>query len=95
MVNAFFARNFPATALGLLRKFDSVVTVRFSIPPGPRQRLRVLAQRLRRSRGASAVEYGLMVAFISIAILGGLSSLGITLRDDVLKIISEMQTYLG
>ena len=69
---------------------------RTASPLGLRQRLRVLAQRLRRSRGASAVEYGLMIAFITIAILGGLTSLGVTLRDDVFQqLITDMQTYLG
>jgi Flp pilus assembly pilin Flp len=69
---------------------------RTAFPPGLRPRLRVLAQRLRRSRGASAVEYGLMIAFITIAILGGLTSLGVTLRDDVFQqLINNMQTYLG
>ncbi len=70
-----------------------MLTARTVIRPGLRRRL---AQRLRRSRGASAVEYGLMIAFITIAILGGLTSLGVTLRDDVFQqLLTDMQTYLG
>jgi len=73
-----------------------MVIAHSALPPGLRQRLGVLAQRLRRSRGASAVEYGLMIAFIMIAILGGLTSLGVTLRDDVFQqLITDLQTYLG
>jgi Flp pilus assembly pilin Flp len=48
-----------------------------------RRALRVLAQRLRRSRGVSAIEYGLMIALISCVILGSLSSLGTTLFSGI------------
>ena len=93
MVNAFFARNPPPVLLGLLPKVAPMVVLHSAISLRLRRRLRALARR--RCRGASAIEYGLMAAVISVAIIGGLSSLGIGLRDDVLKIISEMQTYLG
>lgn len=48
-----------------------------------RRRARVLLERLRRSRGASAVEYGLMLALISVAIMGSLTALGTTLFDGI------------
>lgn len=39
----------------------------------------VLAQRLRDDRGATAVEYGLMVALIAVVIIGAVVALGGTL----------------
>ena len=36
--------------------------------------------------GASAIEYGLIVALISVAILGTLTTLGINLRDKAMEI---------
>ena len=37
--------------------------------------------RQRDERGATAVEYGLMVAFIAIAIIGAVSTFGIAVSD--------------
>jgi Flp pilus assembly pilin Flp len=50
-----------------------------------RRQARVLLQRLRRSRGVSAVEYGLMLALISVAILGSVTALGTTLFDGIYR----------
>ena len=36
--------------------------------------------------GASAIEYGLIVSLISVAILGTLTTLGVNLRDKAMEI---------
>lgn len=43
-------------------------------------------------RGASAVEYGLIVAVVMLAILAGLSQLGIGLRDTLNAIAAHLGT---
>ena len=83
MVNAFFPRNSREASLGLLQKFWTMVYARTDIPPAVRQYFRILAQRLRRSRGVSAVEYGMMLALIMCVVLGSLASLGTTLFSGV------------
>lgn len=39
--------------------------------------------------GATMVEYGLIVAMISVAITGTLMSIGQTIRDDVFTVLSN------
>lgn len=38
--------------------------------------------------GATSVEYGMIVGMISVAIIATLTSIGTTIRDDILGVIS-------
>ncbi|WP_346892353.1 Flp family type IVb pilin [uncultured Roseibium sp.] len=38
--------------------------------------------------GAASVEYGMIVGMISVAIIATLTSIGVTIRDDIFGVIS-------
>ncbi|MBD1549162.1 Flp family type IVb pilin [Labrenzia aggregata] len=38
--------------------------------------------------GATTVEYGMIVGMISVAIIATLTSIGVTIRDDIFGVIS-------
>jgi pilus assembly protein Flp/PilA len=48
--------------------------------------VRLVARYLGDEQGAAAIEYGLVVALISVAIIGALGTLGINLRDKAMEI---------
>jgi Flp pilus assembly pilin Flp len=60
-----------------------MVNTRHVMPAAVRRYVCVLAQRLRRSRGVSAVEYGVLAALLMCLIIGSLASLGTTLFSGV------------
>jgi len=60
------------------------------MPQRFRHQLRILVQRLRRSRGVSAVEYGLMLACIMCVIIGSVASLGTTLFQGIYNAMTVM-----
>ena len=43
-------------------------------------------------RGTAAIEYGLVVALISVALIGGLTILGINLRDELVAAAEALAT---
>ncbi|SHN00499.1 Flp family type IVb pilin [Roseibium suaedae] len=45
--------------------------------------------------GATVIEYGLIVAMISVAITGTLLSIGQTIRDDVFTVVSNAMNNAG
>jgi len=48
--------------------------------------VRLVVRYLGDEHGAAAIEYGLVVALIAVAIIGTLSTLGINLRDKAMEI---------
>jgi len=48
--------------------------------------VRLVVRYLGDEHGAAAIEYGLVVALIAVAIIGTLSTLGINLRDRAMEI---------
>ncbi|EAV45868.1 hypothetical protein SIAM614_24652 [Stappia aggregata IAM 12614] len=51
---------------------------------------------VRDERGATMIEYGLIVGFISIIILITMTAIGTTMRDDIFgKISTTLQGVLG
>jgi len=48
--------------------------------------VRLVVRYLGNEQGAAAIEYGLVVALISVAIIGALGTLGINLRDKAMEI---------
>jgi pilus assembly protein Flp/PilA len=48
--------------------------------------VRLVVRYLGDEQGAAAIEYGLVVALISVAIIGALGTLGINLRDKAMEI---------
>jgi pilus assembly protein Flp/PilA len=49
-----------------------------------------LAQPLRRDRGATAVEYGLMVALIAAVVAGVVATLGTTVKNTFSNVIGSL-----
>ncbi|TYC69912.1 Flp family type IVb pilin [Stappia sp. BW2] len=48
------------------------------------------------TRGATMIEYGLIVGFISIIILISMATIGTTMRDDIFgKVTTTLQGVLG
>ena len=51
---------------------------------------RKLIARLRSDEGATAVEYGLMVALIAVVIIGAVTAVGTSLKADFNGIVSAL-----
>jgi len=43
---------------------------------------------LRDERGATVIEYGMIVGLLSIVVLGALTTIGTTMRDDIFNAVS-------
>ena len=50
----------------------------------------ILAQPLRRDEGATAVEYGLMVALIAAVVAGVVATLGTTVKNTFTNVIGSL-----
>ncbi len=65
-----------------------------SIDFEPARRLAV--RFLRDERGATALEYGMIVGFISIVVIGALGIIGETMRDDIFgAVVSALSVGAG
>ena len=51
---------------------------------------RLLSVHVATKRGATAIEYGLIVALISVAIIGVLGTLGVNLMDKLQEIVDAL-----
>jgi pilus assembly protein Flp/PilA len=51
---------------------------------------------LRDERGATMIEYGMIVGLLSVVILGALTTIGTTVRNDIFNTVSTaLQAALG
>ena len=56
---------------------------------------KIFARFLKDESGATAIEYGLIAALISVALIAGATTLGTSLKDTFNAISDEMSTAKG
>lgn len=57
--------------------------------------MKLVARFLKNESGATAIEYGLIAALISVAIIGGASAVGTGVNDAFLAVSAELPAAAG